>query len=145
LISQKIYKKAQRGATLSTQGVYKGELGGIGKKGEKIRKTNHPWGQPAHCPGEKGKKEKVEEFLNRPRGILETSIVSLTPNTPHNTKRDHFPNNSTPRTATRPPISQKLLNRAWQNPTKTKPVEEGIPQGSRCPIVKKKMINRLPI
>jgi hypothetical protein len=70
LISQKNILRSAEGATLSTQGVYKGELGGIGKKEEKIRKTNHPWGQPAHCPGEKGKKEKVEEFLNRPRGVL---------------------------------------------------------------------------
>jgi hypothetical protein len=83
--SEEYIKKAQRGTTLSTQGVYKGELGGIGKKGEKIRKTNHPWSQPAHYRGEKGKKEKMEEFLNRPRGVLETSIVSLTPNTPHDT------------------------------------------------------------
>jgi hypothetical protein len=81
--SEKFIKKAQGGATLSTQGVYKEELGGIGKEGEEIRKTYLPWGQPARCPGEKDKKEKIEEFLNRPRGILETSIVSLTPNTPH--------------------------------------------------------------
>jgi hypothetical protein len=70
----------QRGATLSTQGVYKGGLGGGGEKREKIRKTNHPRGQPARCPGEKSKKKKVEKFLNRPRGVLETSIVLLTPN-----------------------------------------------------------------
>jgi hypothetical protein len=85
LISQKnALKKAQRGATLSTLGVYKG-LGGGGEKKEKIRKANHPRGQPTCCPGEKGEKKKVEEFLNRSRGVLEASIVSLAPNTPHNT------------------------------------------------------------
>jgi hypothetical protein len=51
LISQNNLLKAQRGATLSTLGVYKGELGGGGEKGEKIRKTNHPQGQPTRCPG----------------------------------------------------------------------------------------------
>jgi hypothetical protein len=44
LISQKnALKKAQRGATLSTLGVYKG-LGGGGEKKEKIRKANLPRG-----------------------------------------------------------------------------------------------------
>jgi hypothetical protein len=83
--SEKYIKKRRRVQPLVHRGVYKGELGEIGKKGEKIRKTYLPRGQPAHCPGEKGKKEKMEEFLNRPRGVLETSIVSLTPNTPHDT------------------------------------------------------------
>jgi hypothetical protein len=69
----------QRGATLSTQGVYKGELGGIGEEREKINKTNHPQGKSAHCPGEKGKKKKVEEFLTRPCRVLEEDDQS----TPH--------------------------------------------------------------
>jgi hypothetical protein len=94
LKSQKNILKAQRGTTLSTQGVYKWGLGGGGEKEEKIRKTNHPRGQPACCPREKSKKKKVEKILNRPRGVLKISIVSLTPNTPHNTNRDHFPHNS---------------------------------------------------
>jgi hypothetical protein len=65
LISQKsILKKAQRGATLSTQGVYKGARGRKRRERE-IRKTNHPRGQPARCLGEKGKKKKVEKFLKR--------------------------------------------------------------------------------
>jgi hypothetical protein len=106
LISQKNILKAQRGATLSTQGVYKGRLGGGGEKREKIRKTNHPRGQPAHCPGEKGKNKKVDKFLGRSQRVLETSIFSLSPNTPHNTKRDHFPHHSAPRTTTRPPASK---------------------------------------
>jgi hypothetical protein len=55
---------------------------GGGEEGEKIRKANHPRGQPTCCPGEKGEKKKVEEFLNRSRGVLEASIVSLAPNTP---------------------------------------------------------------
>jgi hypothetical protein len=52
--SKEYIKKAQRGATPITLG------------GEKIRKTNHPQGQPARCPGENGKKKKMEKFLNRP-------------------------------------------------------------------------------
>jgi hypothetical protein len=52
LISQWNISKAQRGATLSSQGVYKEGLGGRGEEREKIRKTNHPWGQLVCCPGE---------------------------------------------------------------------------------------------
>jgi hypothetical protein len=47
----RIYQKRRRGAAFSTQGVYKGGLEGRGEEREKIRKTNHPWGQPACCPG----------------------------------------------------------------------------------------------
>jgi hypothetical protein len=141
LINQKyIYKKRKRGATLSTQGVYKGARG-MGKERKKLRKAGHPRGQPARCPREKGIHKEVEKILDRPRGVLETSKISLTPNTPHNTERDHFPNDSAPGTTTRPPACQKLLNRTRHNPTKPEPNEEGIPQGSCCPTVKKKMIN----
>jgi hypothetical protein len=41
-------------------------LGRRGEKREKISKTNHPWGKPARCLGEKGKKKKMEELLARP-------------------------------------------------------------------------------
>jgi hypothetical protein len=75
----------------------------------------------------------VDKFLSRSRRVLETSIVSLSPNTPHNTKRDHFPHHNAPGTTTRPPASKKFLDRARHDPTKTKPSEEGIPQSSHCP------------
>jgi hypothetical protein len=145
LISQKNLLKAQRGATLSTQGVYRGGLGGKGEKREKLRKTNHPRGQPARCPREEGEKEKVNKLLSRSRRVLKTFVVSLSPNTPHNTKRNHFPHNSTPGTTTRPPTSKELLDRPRHDLTKAKPDKEGIPQGSRCPTMEKKVINRLPI
>jgi hypothetical protein len=93
--SVKFIKMRERGATLSTQGVYKRARGG-GEEREKVRKTDHPRGQPAGCPRKKSKQKNVEKILNRPRGILETSKVLLTPNTPHNTEGDHFPNDSTP-------------------------------------------------
>jgi hypothetical protein len=81
-------------------------LGGEGEERKKIRKIDHPRGQPAGCPREKSKQKNVKEILKRPRGVLETSIVSFTPNTPHNTERGHFPNDSTSGTTTRPPASQ---------------------------------------
>jgi hypothetical protein len=139
-----INKKRKRGATLSTQGVYKG-LGGRGKERKKLKKTDRPRGQPARCPRENGIHKEVEKILDRPRGVLETPKVSLTPNTPHNTERDHFPNDGAPGTTARPPACQKLLNRTRHNPIEPEPNEEGVPQGSCSPTMKKEMINRFPI
>jgi hypothetical protein len=85
LISQKNSIKKRRGAQPLVHWGYTKGLGRGREEKEKIRKANHPRSQPTHCPGEKGEKKKVEEFLNRSRGVLEASIVSLAPNTPHNT------------------------------------------------------------
>ena len=38
----------------------------------------------------------MKELLARPWRVLKTFIISLPPNTPHNTKRNRFPHNSTP-------------------------------------------------
>jgi hypothetical protein len=90
LINQKyIYKSAKGAQPLVHRGYTKG-LGEGGKERKKLRITEHPRGQPARCPREKGKHKKVEEILDRPRGVLKASKVTLTPNTPHNTERDHF-------------------------------------------------------
>jgi hypothetical protein len=64
LISQNIYKKAQRGATHSTQGVYTGSLKGIGEVGKKVWETNYSWGKPAGCPSVKSEKKIVMFYVN---------------------------------------------------------------------------------
>jgi hypothetical protein len=63
----------------------------------------------------------MEELLTRPTRVLKTSVIMLPPNTPHNTERNHFPNNSAPSATTRPPARKNLLDRAKHNPAKTKP------------------------
>jgi hypothetical protein len=57
--SKYIYKKAQRGATQSIQGVYTGSLKGRGEVGKKVWKTNYNWGKPAGCPSVKSEKKIV--------------------------------------------------------------------------------------
>jgi hypothetical protein len=104
---------------------------GLGERGEireKIRKTNHLWGQPPLSPSEESKEKQMEEFLIGSRFVLKTPIITLPPDAPHNAKWNHFPNNRTPCTATRPPACIQVLNSARHDPAETKPGEESIPQ-----------------
>jgi hypothetical protein len=98
----RIYQKRRRAQPL----VHRSIQGGLGRGGEerkKIYKANGPQDKPACSPSIEGKKKEMEELLSRPRQILKIFIIMLHSNTPHNTMRDQLPNNSAPRTASRPP------------------------------------------
>jgi hypothetical protein len=49
LISQKIYKKAQRGTIQAHRKYARGSLKGRGEARKKIRITNYNWGKPSGC------------------------------------------------------------------------------------------------
>ena len=85
----------------------------------------------------------MEKILLRPRLVLKTPIITLPPNAPHHTQGNHFPNDRTPRTATRPPTSIKIFDCTRHNSAKTKSGEKSVPQSPRSPTMKKEMINRL--
>jgi hypothetical protein len=64
-----------------TRSIQRGLGGRREKKKEKIRKTNHLWGQPPFNPSEKSKEEQMEEFLMGSRFVLKAPIITLPPNT----------------------------------------------------------------
>jgi hypothetical protein len=75
---------------------------GTREREKKERKSTKLIARGASQPVVQEKRVTRKKWRSSSR-VLETSIISLPPNAPQNTMRDHLPNNSASRTTRRPP------------------------------------------
>jgi hypothetical protein len=78
-----------------TENIQEKHLGGKRKKNKKIRKTKLSESYKRSCPSIKSYKEKGLKLRQRPVIVLKTSVISFSPKTPQEARRQLLPHSNT--------------------------------------------------